>query len=491
MPEAMPATDRLSGLDEAFLALDTARSPMHVGWTIRFGGTPPTLAALRRHLDRRLHLVPRFRRRVVAPPFGLGDARWADDPGFDVARHVHAVSLPPPGGAAELRELAGVLLAAPLDPARPLWQVHLVRGLHRGGFALLGQVHHALVDGIAAIEVAMLLFGPEPDADTPPFAPQPGRPLPVQAAASVAARAVGLARAAREAAASASRPGATLAGAQEALRDAAGAAEGLLRPAPRTSLDGSRTPAREVAFATVGLDGVQEAGRRLGATVNDVLLAASTLALGRALRRRGEDREALKALVPVNIRGEGQSDAQGNKISFLAVDLPVAETDPLAVLERVRDDAREAKSGHTPAPIAAALAAADLLPRRGRALAARSVLRLTGFNLIISNVPGPPVELSLMGRPMQAIFPAVPIPDGHALTIGALSYGGRLHVGLLADAAIVPDAVDVAREVEKAFDVLQVAALAEPPAPGRARPRPPAARAAAGAPRPGQPAASR
>jgi hypothetical protein len=176
----------------------------------------------------------------------------------------------------------------------------------------------------------------------------------------------------------------------------------------------------------------------------------------------------------------------------------VAETEPLAVLRRVRDDAREAKSGHTPAPIAAALAAADLLPRRGRALAARGVLALTGFNLIISNVPGPPVELSLMGRPMQAIFPAVPIPDGHALTIGALSYGGRLHVGLLADAAVVPDAVDVAREVEKAFDVLQVAALAEPPAPGATPPRPrsrssapvgPVAAAAAG--RPGQPAASR
>jgi len=149
--------------------------------------------------------------------------------------------------------------------------------------------------------------------------------------------------------------------------------------------------------------------------------------------------------------------------------------DPVAVLERVRDDAREAKSGHTPAPIAAALAAADLLPRRGRALAARGVLRLTGFNLIISNVPGPPVELSLMGRPMQAIFPAVPIPDGHALTIGALSYGGRLHVGLLADAAIVPDAVDVAREVEKAFDVLQLATLAEP-AGRRSAPRPTATR---------------
>jgi WS/DGAT/MGAT family acyltransferase len=308
----------------------------------------------------------------------------------------------------------------------------------------------------------------------------------VQAAASVASRALGLARVARQAAASAGRPQDAVAGAQEVLRDAAGAAEGLLRPAPTTSLDGSRTAAREVAFATVGLDAVQEAGRRMGATVNDVLLAASSIALGRALRRRGESREALKALVPVNIRGDDPASAQGNKISFLAVDLPVSERDPIAVLERVRDDAREAKSGHTPAPIAAALAAADLLPRRGRALAARGVLRLTGFNLIISNVPGPPVELSLMGRPMQAIFPAVPIPDGHALTIGALSYGGRLHIGLLADAAVVPDAVDVAREVEKAFDVLRVATLGAPrpasPGPRRATPRAQAA---------GQPAASR
>ncbi len=485
MREAMPATDRLSGLDEAFLALDTACSPMHVGWTMRFGGAAPSLAALRRHLDRRLHLIPRFRRRVVAPPLGLGDARWADDPGFDIARHVHAVTLPPPGGTAELRELAGVLLAAPLDPARPLWQVHLVGGLQGGGFALLGQVHHALVDGIAAIEVAMLLFGPEPEEGTPIFTPRPGRPLPIQAAASVATRALGLARVAREAVDVAGRPTAALASAQEVLRDAAGAAEGLLRPAPITSLDGSRTAAREVAFATVGLDAVQEAGRRLGATVNDVLLAASSIALGRALGRRGESWEALKALVPVNVRGDDPALAQGNKISFLAVDLPVAERDPVAVLERVRDDAREAKTGHTPAPIAAALAAADLLPRRGRALAARSILRLTGFNLIVSNVPGPPIELSLMGRPMQAIFPAVPIPDGHALTIGALSYGGRLHVGLLADAAVVPDAVDVAREVEKAFDVLQRAALGAPASRRRARrPAPAAAPAAV------QPAAS-
>jgi WS/DGAT/MGAT family acyltransferase len=340
MSEAMPATDRLSGLDEAFLALDTACSPMHVGWTMRFGGPAPTLAALRRHLDRRLHLIPRFRRRVVAPPFGLGDARWADDPGFDIARHVHAVVLPSPGGTAQLRDLAGVLLAAPLDPARPLWQVHLVGGLQRGGFALLGQVHHALVDGIAAIEVAMLLFGPEPDRDTPPFAPRPGRPLPVQAAASVASRALGLARVAREAVDLAARPQSALAGAQEALRDAAGAAEGLLRPAPSTALDGSRTARREVAFATVGLDAVQEAGRRLGATVNDVLLAASSIALGRALRRRGESWEALKALVPVNIRGEDQPTRRATRSRSWRWTCPWPRRTRSPSSSACRDDAR-------------------------------------------------------------------------------------------------------------------------------------------------------
>jgi WS/DGAT/MGAT family acyltransferase len=409
MPEAMPATDRLSGLDEAFLALDTARSPMHVGWTIRFGGTPPTLAALRRHLDRRLHLVPRFRRRVVAPPFGSAT------PAGPTTRLRHRPPRPRggpavAGGTAQLRDLAGVLLAAPLDPARPLWQVHLVGGLQRGGFALLGQVHTRSWTASPPSRWPCSCSAPSPTGTPRPSPRAPAGPLPVQAAASVAARALGLARVAREAVDLAARPQSALAGAQEALRDAAGAAEGLLRPAPSTALDGSRTARREVAFATVGLDAVQEAGRRLGATVNDVLLAASSIALGRALRRRGESWEALKALVPVNIRGDDPAAAQGNKISFLAVDLPVSERDPVAVLERVRDDAGEAKRGHTPAPIAAALAAADLLPRRGRALAARGVLRLTGFNLIVSNVPGPPVELSLMGRPLQAIFPAVPIP---------------------------------------------------------------------------------
>ena len=155
---SVPPIDRLSALDAAFLDLDSARAPLHVGWTILVDGRAPSLSALRRHVEGRLEHVPRFRRRVAQPPLGLGDQHWADDPGFDIARHVHAMTLAPPAGPGELRELAGALLSAPLDRAHPLWRMYLVGGLQGGGWAVVGQAHHALVDGIAAVEVAMLLF---------------------------------------------------------------------------------------------------------------------------------------------------------------------------------------------------------------------------------------------------------------------------------------------------------------------------------------------
>ncbi|MDQ3630551.1 MAG: wax ester/triacylglycerol synthase family O-acyltransferase, partial [Actinomycetota bacterium] len=156
----MTGPDRLSALDASFLALDTPTAPLHVGWTMRFGGSTPSVAQLRRHLEARLHLVPRFRRRVVRPALGLGPACWEDAPGFTIDAHVHAVTAPPPGGAAELRDVAGALLSSPLAPDQPLWRLFLVDGLAENGFALVGQAHHALVDGIAAVQVALLLFGP-------------------------------------------------------------------------------------------------------------------------------------------------------------------------------------------------------------------------------------------------------------------------------------------------------------------------------------------
>lgn len=457
----MPKPDRLSALDLAFLALDSDVAPLHVGWTMRFGGDPPSLAALRRHVTARLGAIPRFRRRVVAPALGLGDARWADDPGFDVANHVGAVSLPAPGGTSELRELAGLLLSSPLDPARPLWRLHLVGGLGGAegrGFALVGQAHHALVDGIAAMEVALLLFGPEAPAEQATFFPQRTAGVGTglrHALADRAHLASGLAAGARGL-----RPA--------AVRDATGALEALRSPTPPTSLDATTGPERSVAFAQVGLDGVRTAGRRHGATVNDVLLAASTLALGRALKRRGETPGDCKVLVPVSVRAAGTAGALGNRISLITVSLPTGETDAVSVLRTVRDRTRAGKTAGAAQPLDTLARAADVLPGGAQRVVAAATMQVASYTAVVSNVPGPPVTLSLLGRPLEALLPSVPLPAGHGLTIGAISYADRLHVGLTADAGTVGDIVDIGRDLEAAFDVLRVEAPLAP-TPWRAR----------------------
>ena len=464
-----PAPDRLSALDASFLDLDTAAAPLHVGWTMRFEGNAPPLAQLRRHLEARLHAVPRFRRRVAAPRLGLGDLRWSDDPGFDIAHHVHALRLAAPGGPAELRELAGMLLSKPLDPARPLWRIYLVDGLDRGGFALIGQAHHALVDGIAAIEVALLLFTPDPPppaeghADGGPWRPALPASVPANATAAVRARLGEGSRTARALVGAARRTD------PARLREVAGAIEAFARPSAPTSLDRTAGPERAVAFATTDLEGVREVGKRHGGTINDVLLAACTLALGRALRRRGERPEAIKVLVPVNVR-DGATSA-GNKISFIGINLPVAEMDPLRVLRSVRAQTRAAKAAGEAGPLAALADAADALPASARRAVTRTAAKAASFTAIVSNVPGPPVDLGLLGRPLASIFPAVPILDGHSLTIGALSYRGRLHLGITADAVVVPDALDLGRDLEQAFDTLRVLPVAREVTPWRERAR--------------------
>ena len=455
----MPPLDRLSALDCAFLDLETPAAPLHVGWTLRFDGPAPTLAALRRHLDGRLDRVPRFRRRLASVP---GGPAWADDPRFDVARHVHQVSLPAPGGSGELRDLAGVLLGTPLERDRPLWRMHLVDGLADESFALVGSAHHALVDGIAAVEVAVLLFD-----DGSPTAPSTWRPAPPPTAGAGVRGAAGAGAQALRTLARVPSPG--------SLRAAAGALSDMAAPAPPTALDRSRTAGRVIGFGSVPLDDARAAGRRRGATVNDVLLAAATMALGRALTRRGDRPRALKALVPVNVRPDDAAGELGNAVSFATVELPVGETDPTTVLRSIRDATRATKRDGAARPLEALAGAGELLPGPARRTVTRAAARAASFNVVVSNVPGPPEALSLMGRRLRSVHPAVPLLDGHGLTIGALSYAGRLHLGVYADALVVPDAVELARDIESAFDALRLtadrASAAETPWRARARSR--------------------
>jgi diacylglycerol O-acyltransferase len=444
----VPPPDRLSALDAAFLDLETAQAPLHVGWTLKLDGPAPSVAALRRHVDARLDALPRFRRRIQGQ-------QWVDDPGFDVARHVHGMTLAAPGGPGELRALAGTLLGRPLDMDRPLWRLARVDGLAGGGWAIVGQAHHALVDGIAAIQVAVLLFdGVE-----------------AQPSAWTARRAPGAARVARAGASSAART--VLGGLRGPILpfgEIRAATQALARPAAPTALNRSLTHRREVAFAEAPLEELREAGRKHGATVNDVVLAASSLALGRALKRRGDRPQTVKALVPVNTR-TGEPGDLGNDISFVTVDLPVRESDPLTVLRTVRDETRACKRSGEARPLRALAQAADLLPAPGRRLVTRAAARAAAFNVVVSNVPGPPEHLTLLGRRLTAMHPAVPFLHGHSVSIGVLSYAGRLQAAVYADADVLPDAVDVARDLEQSLDALRLGHREQAPTPWRARAR--------------------
>ena len=451
----MAPFDRLSALDCVFLDLETEKAPMTVGWAMRFRGEPPPVHELRASVDRRLDSVPRLRRRLAQPAFGLGDAHWVDDPAFSITAHVDAVHLVPGDGGQGLEQIAGRLLSEPLDRERPLWRLQLVTGLGPSEFAIVGQAHHALVDGVAAIEIATVLFdGAEPAAPPVPWQPAP-EPSTAEMLTSSAISRIG---AGGDVATTVAR---SLASGADTVREALSILATLVTPMPRTALERSATSRRRLATVSAEIAPVRESVGQHGATLNDALLAASSVAVGRALARRGEEPDHVRVLVPADVREESESAvSHGNRISILAVELPLGSGGLERTLKTIRARTRTLKSADHAGALDAAIRSAELLPPPVRSTAVKATAAAAHFTLVISNVPGPPGSIGVLGRELEAIWPAVPLVDGHALSIGAVSYGGRLHVGCYGDATLVPDIDQVAADLGDAL--AELAELPEP-----------------------------
>jgi WS/DGAT/MGAT family acyltransferase len=350
----------------------------------------------------------------------------------------------------------------------------LVDGLRDRRFAVVGQAHHALVDGLAAVEVAQLLL--DGDARALPARPRPWSPTPEpslaeRALATVAERA----RVGRAAGSLALRalvnPSAAGEGI-EALRRLGSALEPVAGAAPRTALNRRVSPRRAVAFAELPFAAAKELGRDLGVTVNDVVLATAALALGRYLRRTGECHPWLRTLVPVSTRPAGTHAELGNRISFVLVELPIGERSPGAALAEVCRQMREHKSADSAGAFDGLLHAARFAPLPVRDAIAWVATRPQTFNVVVSNLPGSPSALYLLGRQLLAAYPAVPLPRGHGLSVGILSYCGVLHVGLYADPKVVPDVVDAAHDFTRSFDALRFALAPRAPEPSEPEPGP-------------------
>jgi diacylglycerol O-acyltransferase len=449
----MPADNQLTALDATFLELEQSDDSalMHIGGALVFdsvsGGGTPAIGKVREHLEQRLDLLPRYRQKLGVPRTGgLSWPSWERDQHFEIEAHVRHATLPSPGDESEFLDWISDFYSHRLDRSRPLWEMVLLDGLADGRWALVCKTHHCLVDGVGSVDAVDLLLDAQPAPREPP-APHPARVL-----ASVEAwpawlthppAPVGLVAGATLAAA---RGGAhALMHPREALERSRGVIELLVRDeliaAPRSSLNVPIGATRRIASVHVELQELQEVRSALGGKLNDVVLCVATGALRALLLARGEDppRQGLRAMVPVNIRGDGDHGELGNKVSSLFVDLPVAEADPLRRFELVGAAAAKRKAGGQALAASALTGLTELAPPVLHAGLARMLFAKRLFNVTITNVPASPRRLYAFGSTMVDVVPIVPLASEHALGIAVVSYAGGMTFGVCADRGTVPD----------------------------------------------------
>jgi diacylglycerol O-acyltransferase / wax synthase len=488
---------QLTGLDAAFLAMETRTVFGHVGSVCVVDPStapqPLTLERFTRVVESRLPLVPLLRRRLVEVPLGLDQPYWIEDPDFDIEFHVRELALPSPGSDRQLAEQAARLHARPLDRTRPLWEIYLIFGLRGARAAIYSKVHHAAIDGVSGNDILAALLDLSPAGRALPE-PPPRRTERQPSAAELLARSavsltrhplraarlgVGLLRSAPTLVANPAWPRLPLVD-----RLLGGDGDAILsRPglrAPPTPFNRSITQHRRWGFCDLPLPEVKRVKNELGVTVNDVVIA---LCAG-ALRRWLVERDALPdgpliAAVPVSVRTGAQQATHGNRVSIMLAALPTQLADPRDRLQAAHQAMRTAKEQHDalPANLLADVTQFAMPALAGQAARMAARLRLLEranlFNLIVSNVPGPDLPLYYAGAELLAYYPLSAIVDGQGLNITAMSYRDRLFFGVIACRELVPDVdrltASLAQELRALTDGLALA----PPRRGRPRARRP------------------
>ncbi len=463
----MANPDRLTGLDSAFLHLeDHGTAHMHVASVMVFEGKAPTYEELVEHILSRLHLVPRYRQRLAFVPLDQGRPVWTDDPHFNPEYHIRHTGLPRPEDETELKQLAGRIFSQRLDRSKPLWELWLVAHMAGERFAVIAKTHHALVDGISGVDITTVLFdaAPEPTGTPRPPVPWVARPLPGSAkllADALVERSTAPAEMMRGVRAVMRRPRRAL----EHLKDAVvGVSQttfaGINAPAPPSPLNVEITSHRRYTWVDADLAQFKAIKNSLGGTLNDVVLAAVSLTLGRHMRTQGYDTEGLvlKAMVPVSVRADIERGALGNRVAAMWAPLPVGVVDPAECLAQVRLEMDDLKQSSQAVGAEVLTNIAGFAPPTILSQAARLQARQRFFNLVVTNVPGPQFPLYLLGRRLQALYPVVPLARRQALGIAVMSYDGHLGFGLLADYDALPELETLARELERSIAALATAA---------------------------------
>lgn len=445
--------DPLTAADRSALSAEQGPISMAVGGLMLLEDGPGLAPqAFLERVGARLHLIPRYRQRLQTAA-GVLNPVWIDDPAFDLGWHVRRATLGKGGTHEQLAVLVGREMSRRLDRSRPLWELTVVEGLEDGSVAVLSKMHHALVDGVAAVDIGMVLLDPSPEpldlATEAEWAPRPYdrtghlRRLslePARLAQQLLRESVAVSdprRAARE-----------LKAATELVTELA-----RTRPqAPMTSLNRPIGPNRRYAFARAELADVKRAAKAAGGTVNDAILAVVASTLERVLERP-DGAAAPVALVPVSVRHPGEEG--GNRISTVMVDLPTGLATPAERIRAVNATTARLKESAAVRAGALLVEASGWAPPVVSGTLARAMSGVRAFNVVVSNVPGPQVPFFLNGSRLLGAYPAVPLnPATQGLTVGVLSYDGGVHFGLLADRELDPPLAAVASALDDALDEL-------------------------------------
>jgi WS/DGAT/MGAT family acyltransferase len=460
--------DRLTALDASFLDLESTGVHMHVASVGIFDPGPLAredgsidFDQVLRVTEAGLFRAPRFRQKLGAVPV-TGHPIWVDDPHFNVTYHVRHTALPHPGDERRLKRLVGRIVSQKLDRTKPMWELWIVEGLEGGRFAVISKVHHCLIDGISGVDLLAAFMGADSD-HRPEVLDHRWLPRPEPGALELVADEVGRRasipfRLARTLGRTLRRPGSSIEG---AAHTASGFGRGLadsLSPASETSLNKPIGPHRRFDWTRFDLGIVKEIRTRVGGTLNDVVLGCVSGGVRRFLLDRGEDVSAIedfRVFVPVSTRSEDQRGRLGNRVAMIVVPLPVNEPDPRKRMACITERTKEIKGsgraeGTDLLEEISDWTTTSILTSMSRLAASRR-----SFNMVVTNVPGPPMPVFLNGARLQESYPLVPLFENQTLGVALFSYDKSLFWGFNADWDAVPDLHQFVQAVDQEFETLR------------------------------------
>ena len=458
-------SERLRPDDMAFLVTESASTPMHNA-TLEIFEQPPAggfdydrLVAL---IGDRIAFVPRYRQRLRSVPGRLANPVWADDEDFDLTYHVRRSALPRPGSIDQLRDLTARIMSRRLDRNRPLWEMYFIEGVEGGRFAILSKSHQILVDGVATIDIGQVILDVDPQQKESVHVDW--HPDHVPGAPSLVAGAV------RDSVRDPRQALATLSGNAGSVFRTVGAVGGRVvdiagalsnrRATAESPINTTLSEQRRFVTVKTSLQDYRDVRRFHGGTVNDVILATITGAMRNWLMTRAESvhgSRSLRALVPMGvIDSELEPTSLGSQVAGHFLSLPIGESSPVVRLHQVSYALKAHKeTGHAVAADRLA-GVAGFAPTTFHALGSRVAASQSrrGFNLVITNVPGPQFPLYAAGAQMTESYPVQPLLPGHALSIGVTSYDSGVYFGLNGDRDALPDLEVLGHCVSEALEEL-------------------------------------